>query len=465
MNRKTAIKLPSDSADVTVKHPKSHKKYWLVDGRLFTQHGSRDYCCRFSHKGRRGFFDLDSPNKEPAANQAAKIYRYVVAHGWEAAEKEFRTITPAPKVEALTVGRYIEKVREVALVAPRSITAYEQALRLLAGEAVGDITHKGSKEAEWRTVVNETALSDITAHSVARWMKSRLDDANGEPTAEEAAKHTINSILRSAKALFSKNILPRLDEQTKQALPSPRPLSDVRLLPEDSSARFVPDVDPEALLVLARDELAAAQKDSETPEAFALREQTWVAFLLCFCGGLRRKEADLLTWWSVRLDDQERPRIELQTTKYLRLKNAAHAKPIPLEKEVAAILRGYRAKRPTDEFVLYSADAPILSKNSSTRCPATWGALKTWLKAKGIEDDKPVHALRKSVGSLMARRHGIHAAQRLLRHTTPLITSKYYSDAEARETPGIGGLLAGNVKQVDFRRQSKPTRTRTKRHA
>ena len=68
------------------------------------------------------------------------------------------------------------------------------------------------------------------------------------------------------------------------------------------------------------------------------------------------------------------------------------------------------------------------------------------------------------MASRLARRHGIHAAQRLLRHTTPVITSKYYSDSEARQTPGIGGLLAGNVEKVDFTPRQKEAAT-TKRRA
>lgn len=62
------------------------------------------------------------------------------------------------------------------------------------------------------------------------------------------------------------------------------------------------------------------------------------------------------------------------------------------------------------------------------RCDRTWKALTKWLKSKGEADAKPVHALRKSIGSLMANKFGIHAAQRLLRHTSPTITSKFYTD-------------------------------------
>lgn len=52
-----------------------------------------------------------------------------------------------------------------------------------------------------------------------------------------------------------------------------------------------------------------------------------------------------------------------------------------------------------------------------------------------------LHALRKTIGSLMANKFGIQAAERLLRHTSPTITSKFYTDKEAAVVPGIGALL------------------------
>jgi hypothetical protein len=95
-------KLPS----VLVKYPKSQAAYWREEGRLFTQRGSLDYCCRFSHNGRRGFFDFNTPNKIDAQKRAVDRYKFVVSHGWDAAYKnpEFRTRAPEPKVELLTVG-------------------------------------------------------------------------------------------------------------------------------------------------------------------------------------------------------------------------------------------------------------------------------------------------------------------------------------------------------------------------
>lgn len=49
------------------------------------------------------------------------------------------------------------------------------------------------------------------------------------------------------------------------------------------------------------------------------------------------------------------------------------------------------------------------------------------------------------MGSLMTKKFGIHAAQRLLWHTSPTITSRFYADKSATVLPGIGSLLEVQV--------------------
>lgn len=440
---KTAIKLPSD----LIRYPKSHALYWKEEGRLFSQRGSSDYCCRFSHNGRRGFFDLNTSNKVDAQKRAAERYKYVVAHGWEKAEKnpEFRTQTPEPKQVLLTVGIWIEEVRAVSLVRPLTLLSYEQALRRIAAEAVLGLKYAVKQHEKWLGKVDGVPLEKITGDVVAKWIKERVSNAGGDPRAQEKAKHTINHVLRSAKALFSqKKILRKMAKSKLELLPQPIPLAEVGLLEEDSSARFTPSVDPEKLLLLAQEELGAPRSEEESEQMFAVREQQWIAFLLSFCGGLRRKESDLLEWPQVQLRHPDGPRIQLDITKHFKAKNKAHAKSIPLDAEVASILGSYHGKFNETEFVLQSDRAVVASGIGKPRCHHTWQALLKWLRAKGINDIKPVHSLRKSIGALMAKKHGIHAAQRLLRHTTPVITSKFYSNSEAVDKPGVGALLSTN---------------------
>lgn len=450
VNPKSGRKVAGNSlGEVLQSRAKTHKSFWSQDGKLFKE-DSPDFSCRIQFQGRRERFQLETPNKEPAAAKAAEIYRYLTGHGWTATLAKYKP-DERPKLDVLTVGAFLAAVRNVVDVSPLTLAGYERSLRTLVAGAVLHRRFKKTERQDWQEKVEAVRLDRLTPDAVQRWKVERKRTAHADPLAEARIKHTANSVLRNAKALFSgKKVIAHLPADVKALLPDPLPLSAVTVFSEDTSAKFTPDVDPEKLVLMARTELAAVRREDETPVEYEAREQAWLAFLLCFMGGLRRKEADLLIWQQV---DFDRGVIELSLSHYLKPKTKASAMPIPLEPEVLAILRGFRARHPSDEFVLRSARAPKLTvRNSDTRCEATWKLLQAWLRAKGVTDRKPIHSLRKAVGSVMARRHGIHAAQRLLRHTTPVITSRYYADAAAYETPGLGALLSGNVKQGDFQK-------------
>lgn len=444
MNHKTAIRLPSK----VVRYSKTDRRYWGQDGRLFTQHGNTDYCCRFSHNGTRGFFDLNTPDKAEAQTRAVERYKYVVLYGWEAALKnpDFRTQAPQIIPTELTVGTWTATVRAISHVRPLSLRSYEQALRRLAAEAVLKIGHSPKEHAKWQSAVESVALTSFTGDVLAKWTKRRMDSAHHDILQAEKEKHTINHILRSAKSLFSKKkVLKHIADDLLALLPSPFPLSEFQLLQEDGSPRFKPSIQPESLLQMAHSDLGAPQMEGESDEAFSFREQQWIAFILSFCAALRRREGDLLQWSQVRLDGPEGPHVALEKTKVFKAKNSAHEGIIPLDPEVASILTSYRASAKGETFVLRSDKEVDMTGLQRPRCDRTWKALTKWLKSKGEADAKPVHALRKSIGSLMANKFGIHAAQRLLRHTSPTITSKFYTDRTASVLPGIGSLLGSQV--------------------
>lgn len=427
-------------------HAKSDARYWAQEGRLFTQPGRKDYCCRFSHNGKRGFFDLNTPNKAEAQKRAAERYRFVVANGWNVALKnqEFRVQPPKPKEQVLTVGVWLSEVTKIARGMVREVTllSYKQALRRVVSEAVLDLEYSPKRHRIWLERVDAVPLANLTGDAVARWVSRRLSAARGNNLIEEKLKHTVNHILRSAKALFSeKKIIPKMPQEVKALLSHPLPLDDVGLLKEDSSGRFAPSIAPERLFVMAHRELGGASQPNENPDVFAFREQQWIAFLLGFCGGLRRREADLLEWTQVRLSDVDNATIELQTTEHFKAKNAAHARAVRLDPEIANLLKAYKLKGFDSKFVLSSERSPKATGVGKPRCDRTWSALTSWLRSKGIIDAKPVHALRKMMGSLMADKYGIHHAQRHLRHTTPTITSKYYASNKSEKTPGVGHLL------------------------
>jgi hypothetical protein len=76
------------------------------------------------------------------------------------------------------------------------------------------------------------------------------------------------------------------------------------------------------------------------------------------------------------------------------------------------------------------------------RCQEHFAFLIAWLRKHGIDNNKPLHTLRKEFGSQVCNAHGIYSASRALRHADIAVTSSYYTDASARGTVGLGHLLA-----------------------
>ena len=56
---------------------------------------------------------------------------------------------------------------------------------------------------------------------------------------------------------------------------------------------------------------------------------------------------------------------------------------------------------------------------------------------KGINARRPIHELRKEIGSIIANEQGIFAASRYLRHSDIRITSAIYADKKKKITPAF----------------------------
>jgi hypothetical protein len=80
-----------------------------------------------------------------------------------------------------------------------------------------------------------------------------------------------------------------------------------------------------------------------------------------------------------------------------------------------------------------------------------------WLRKNGVNGKRPMHTMRKEVGSVIASRDGIFAASRFLRHSDIRITSRLYADSKKPVSSGLGALLAAegdNVVKGQFSKQA-----------
>lgn len=421
---------------------------------------SPGYNVRMMHQGRRVNFPLKTSNRADAAAEAARIYAYLTSNGWEATLAEFKPQTEKP-VKVATVGELIEAAGRVSVANPKSVRQYGVKLRLIAAEIAkvkaGAERYGYQKDAftKWRAKVDALSLSLLTGENVAQWRAKRIA-AEKDPMKRQAATVTADSTIRQAKALLGAKILPFI--QKELTLPDPLPFTGVSL--GKTTRRFRSDVSAMWLFTVARSELAEA-KEEKAPErkdsigrnlpkpkinaAEAKREQ-WKALSLLLLAGLRRAEADTLTWKQI---DLEAGQLRIERTPYFSPKTSEAERVIDLSPDVVEIFRGFKAMpKPDPLFVLHGGKARPESRREHYRADAapwrTWEGLMKWIRQKGVKATMPNHALRKMAGSLINEAFGIEAARDFLGHADIKTTSASYMDKRQKVA------VSFNLPETDF---------------
>jgi integrase len=418
---------------------KADSRYWLQEKRLVL-HDSANYSIQLQSKGHRAWFPLGTPNKKSAAAKAAEIYTFIQAHGWQSALDRYKPKTVIMGA-SVTVGSLIETATRISSARRQTLDGYAKALRLIVAE-IKDVKSDGKFDAyqggmkKWRAKVDAVLLDAITPAGILAWKNKRLRDAENDPLVKRRAVVTVNSLIRNAKALFGKKLLPFIEQSI--SLPRPLPFDGVPL-EKEPSLRYISKMDPYAILASAKEELATAE-----PEAF----KVMILALVC---GLRRAEIDNLLW---RAFDFSASTMRVESSEYHELKSEDSAGKIDLDADTLALFRGYRAKSPKEIFVIKSPLKPqTRAKVGRYRCKPVFDTVIDWLRKNGVDGHKPIHTLRKEIGSIIASEHGIFEASRYLRHADIHITSAFYADKKKTITPKtFAGLLGkpADGKAVDF---------------
>ena len=157
--------------------------------------------------------------------------------------------------------------------------------------------------------------------------------------------------MRMAKCLFAPDLLAHLGEHK----PAKTPFEGVAFYARESM-RYRSTVDIEALIQDAMRELS---------------QEPLKIFLLATMAGLRRNEIDKLPWSAFRWNEGI---VRIETTQHFAPKTSDSGGDVPIDKELAALFRGWHAKA-TGAFVieadgepLSSASYTILSGTSTLRC-------------------------------------------------------------------------------------------------
>ena len=399
---------------------KTHSDYWK--SRLFLRSYSvenrkveiPEWHVRISYLKRRQFFNLGTSNKSIAAIKAKDIYLLLKSSGWNGTLEKYKP-QAAPKSQICTIAEYIDGVRTKSHLRPKTIHAYTLILRKVAVDIAGlekeqaensnskyDYVTGGAQA--WREKVDALCIDIFNPEAINRWRNQYIAKSNQDPVACKSAEQTASSYLRSLKAIFSKEITSAVSIN----MPF-NPLEGVKIN-KPRVKRYFSSVNVELLALCAQRELINNKK------------QIYLAFCLCLYGGLRRKEADLLTWEQI---DLEHGRIQIRRTKYFEPKTEDSQRNIDISHEAVAIFKSFKSIS-SSEFVLEGKNACPNLSYQYYRADYTWHGLISWLRSKGIKDLKAIHMLRKESGSIIASRYDIEVARRHLGHSDIRTTSSHY---------------------------------------
>jgi len=437
-------KLDKVGASTVTKHSKA---YWLprVFRRVVDGAQIDNYCARMSCGGVQRSLSLRTPNREEAAQIARDWFVYLSTNGWEAFDAKYRsasttTITTPGSVKScgVTVGDFLVAARNESDLAHKTFDDYARCLRFIVSELRAmtkprsrhDYRNGGHKA--WAASIDAMPLQELTADKIRAWKRAYVARAGHDELARRRYTVSCNSYLRRARALFSKSKV--IDKLRSVKLPAVLPFDGVELERGTDTKFYGCGVDAVTLLRAAIDELA----DDHVEEL--------KVFLLAMTLGLRRREIDLLEWQSF---DFVEGALRIKPTKWYQLKTPESASELPVEPEILELFRGWRA-RASGEFVLESARTPKSVSYQHYRCEETFQSLLNWLRDKGVQGNKPLHALRKMYGAALADMHGLHVASSGLRHADIRTTAEYYVDRRVRVTAGFGKILSSE-KEIPFK--------------
>lgn len=408
---------------------------------------------RFQHAGTRRWYNTGTDNKASAAAKAQEFYQILEAEGWDAALAKMK---PGAKRSGgnPTVGEFLKEVESQAALKPKTFATYARKFRKVVADIRGisdrgKYDYRGGGTERWRERIESVRMADITPTKIQKWKVRFVRKAGSDPIKIQEAKRSVNTFIRNSKALFARKVLKFL------SFSPTNPFNGIEF-EDEGSMRYRSEISPEVLIVAAQKELAVPipppdpNGDKETRNArneVLLKNEMFKALLLTLMAGLRRNEADKLLWSQVRFSEGV---IRIETNRYIQPKSADSIADVDVDDEVMEILRRYLSQA-RGQFVLESRVAPRPDATyEHYRCNRTFRALKKWLQSKGLHGVHYLHTLRKELGSVIAARHGLYAAQQQLRHSSPQLTARIYLTKKERATTGLGALLkSGELEVID----------------
>jgi integrase len=240
------------------------------------------------------------------------------------------------------------------------------------------------------------ALTDTT------WRTFRTRFVAGkEGDVGNSAKRTANTYMRQARSIFSRSMMRQYRAHFKVMPDLAAWLEMEYFRVPVSSFRAVATAD--------------LQRAMEACKAAGPAYHIFI--LLSLFAGLRYGEIRNAQWTWIEEQPDGNAIIRIPG-EYAKSKKS---RVIPLAADVVSELKGYR--KPDWPYI-----APQVRYHFS-------GELTAVLKKAGITARKGCHEMRKQFGAMVATRSGLYAAQKLLGHSNPALTSQIYADLISLPAP------------------------------
>lgn len=246
-----------------------------------------------------------------------------------------------------------------------------------------------------------TSLTELNARVACDYQRLMVPPDIEDEEEDLTQKITCDSVLRSARCLFSKKAMKLYKRSDVLALPDLTEFMAVGLF---NAKKF-----------FQMQDLSVVRKIFQrAPELKRTDKNAYRAFVLCAQAGLRKTEAAnfRMAW----LQEEDAPVMRIRADGQFKPKHG-HGRTAVLEpwvsKEIVALAAG------ADQF---------LDGNETERGEKVFDRLNAWLRKCGVDSMKPTHELRKLWFSQKVKREGLLAASQQGGHRDPKITSSFYAD-------------------------------------
>lgn len=390
-----------------------------------------EYYVRLRHDGLTKRVRLHTSDKDRAAEEALNLSEKLRAEGWSAVAAGQSRLPASPTVE-----EFCEAYRKAAASMERPPRPISVAVYLRHFKQVCSLAGVGR-------------LRELTPEAVEKARDKYRAKARAEKRQESGIQNSLGIILRNAAACFSgeaRAIMARqgLDVENPFAgIKRVQRIEPVAALKRELVERLWVDLpllrdgDPKANAPETKRFLRSYGKkhSGRRPRWLPIdfrqpHRDAYCAILLALGAGLRANEIDKARWSWLKQDSKGVCYLEIReesdfkpkggTLRVVRIPNDLHDELVSVRTDL------------TSPYVLGGQASPSVEKQGwGYRCRDTLRVVNTWLRERGVEADtpksNPLHRLRKQFGSEVATGFGLFAAQKLLGHSSPTVTAKYYA--------------------------------------